>query len=181
MDYQQVSLSKFFTQVNTEAKAREMLWHYRFGTAGFKCQHCDHDQYHNTGTPEIRQCRVCRKQTRLRAGTIFSNSKLPLLVWVRAVYLMMTGKRGMSALELQRHLGLPRYGTVLKMTRKIRRALWQRDERYKLQGLVEFDGAAFGKRANKNQEKILVAVETREYRQKRKTQKQSWFCQGDLG
>ena len=164
MAYQQVSLSKFFSQINTETKARELLWRYRFGKTGFKCRGCGHNQYHQTGRPEVRQCQSCRVQTRLRAGTIFANSKLPLLTWIRAIYLIMTGKRGMSALELQRHLDMPKYDTVLRMTHKIRRALWQRDERYKLQGLVEFDGASIGKRESKNQGKVLVAVETREFK-----------------
>jgi len=95
---------------------------------------------------------------------------------------MTTGKRGMSALELQRHLGMSRYGTVLKMTRKIRRGLWQRDEGYQLKGLVELDGASFGKRSTKNQRKVLVAVESREFRDKRgRVRKRAGFARLVLG
>ena len=90
-------------------------------------------------------------------------SHLPLLTWLRAVYLMTSGKRGISALELQRHLGLTRYETALNLTKKIRRALWQRDEGRRLKGVVEFDGTAFGKRASGNQKGVLVAVETKEF------------------
>ena len=66
---------------------------------------------------------------------------MPLLTWARAIYLLTSGKRGMSALELQRHLGLSRYETTLNLARKIRRALWQRDERYKLKGVISNSAA----------------------------------------
>ena len=56
--------------------------------------------------PEVRKCKVCGKQQRLRVVSLFENSHLPLLTWVRAIYLMMQGKRGLAALELQYQLGL---------------------------------------------------------------------------
>ena len=121
---------------------------YSLGEVGFECPHCKCNKFFSFQTrPEVRQCKDCNKQVRLRAGTIMQRSHLPLLIWLRAIYLMTSGKRGISALELQRHLGLTRYETTLNLTKKIRRALWQRDEGYKLKGMVEVDGTAFGKRA----------------------------------
>ncbi len=94
---------------------------------------------------------------RLRAGTIFEHSKTDLLKWLRAIYFVMQGKRGVSALELQRHLGMKSYGTVWSMLHKIREALRQRDEDYKLKGQIELDGAVFGRRETGTQREVLVA------------------------
>lgn len=52
------------------------------------------------------ECAACRHQVFLTAGTNLHNTKLPLTQWFRAAYLMTTDSRGISALLLQRHLGL---------------------------------------------------------------------------
>jgi len=94
---------------------------------------------------------------RVRAGTIFDSSKTSLLVWVKAIFHVMQGKRGISATELQRHLGLKSYGRVWCMLQKIRSALQQRDEDCQVgDGVVELDGATFGKRESGNQCEVLV-------------------------
>ncbi len=74
----------------------------------------------------------------------------------------MQGKRGMSALELQRHLGLKSYGRVWTMLQKIRMALQQRDEDYQVgSGVIELDGATFGRRETGSQGDVLVAIESK--------------------
>ena len=76
---------------------------------------------------------------------------------------MMMGKRGVSALELQRQLGIKSYKAALMMLRKIRFALHNRDQRYKLEGVIELDGAQFGRRETHNDEKVLIAIESRNW------------------
>jgi transposase-like protein len=106
MNYQKLSLSTFYSKINSESKAREMLWLYRFGPTGFKCPECEHEKFYQIQTRmEVRICASCERQVRLRAGSIMHRSHLPLLTWLRAIYLMTSGKRGISALELQRHFG----------------------------------------------------------------------------
>ena len=74
----------------------------------------------------------------------------------------MQGKRGMSALELQRHLGLKSYGLVWTMLQKIRMALQQRDKDDQVgDGVVELDAGTFGKRETGNQGDVLVAIESK--------------------
>jgi hypothetical protein len=53
----------------------------------------------------LRQCNRCRHQTSLTAGTIFEATKLPLTTWFRGIYLITQAKKGVSAMELHRHLG----------------------------------------------------------------------------
>jgi hypothetical protein len=107
------------------------------------------------------------KQVRLRVGTIFEASKTGLLLWLKAIFFMMQGKRGVSASELQRHLDQKSYGRVWSMLHKIREALGQRDDKYMLGGTIELDGAVFGRRETKNQTQVLVAVESRDFTNKK--------------
>ena len=165
MLYEVFNAERFFAGISTEEQARELLWRCKFDGDEFMCRHCESKNFYGITTrPEVRTCKDCLKQTRLRAGTIFDSAKTPLLVWVRAVFFVMQGKRGMSALELQRHLGLKSYGLVWTILHKIRRALQQRDENYKAgDGVVELDGATFGKRETGNQCEVLVAIETKDW------------------
>jgi hypothetical protein len=73
---------------------------------GFACSRGGHTRAYRVR--ERWQCAACRYQVSLTAGTILHNKKTPLAVWFWAAYLTVTDKRGMSALLLQRQLGLRR-------------------------------------------------------------------------
>lgn len=161
MTYQRFSRAQFFKTFSTEPKVRDWLWQTRF-PSGFQCPHCSSPNfYQHTSRPEIRTCQECLKQIRLRAGTLFEHSKLPLRIWFQALQLLMQGKRGISALELKRVLKIGSYQTAWLMLQKIRAALKDRDQRYKLQGIIEVDGASFGHK--KNKKPVLVAVESKDW------------------
>ena len=116
------------------------------------------------------QCAGCRYQVSLTAGTILHNTKTPLTVWFWAAYLMTTDKRGLSALLLQRQLGLSRYETAWMMLHKFRRAMINL-KREPLRGDVEVDdtwvgGTQAGLRGSRQLKGrkaalVLVAVEKR--------------------
>ena len=178
MGYLRLKLPEFFGLVDTEAEARELFWRGKFGGKEFECPRCCHEHYYAFSTrPEVRRCRQCGKEVRVRAGTILEHAKKPLLVWARAIFLMMQDKRGVSALHVQRELALKSYGTVWGMLHKIRRALEQRDDRYKLHDTVELDGASFGRQApyrrgrcpKEQRERarpvryVLIAIETKSW------------------
>lgn len=163
MLYEPFSAERFFTEITTEAEARALLWRSRFAGKEFYCSGCQGEQFYALATrPEVRPCKSCRRQLRLRAGTIFEASKTPLLLWVKALFYVMQGKRGMSAQELPRHLGLKSYGRVWGMLQKIRAALQQRDAGYEVgDGVIELDAGTFGRRSTGNQCDVLVAIETK--------------------
>jgi transposase-like protein len=77
------------------------------------------------------------------AGTVFQDSKLPLTSWFRAMWQLTSQKNGVSALGLQRELGLGSYKTAWTMLHKLRRAM-VRPGRERLQGIVEVDEAYWG-------------------------------------
>ena len=164
MVYETFLTNRFFSEVTTESAAIDIVWKLKFDGREFKCSSCGHvDYYQLQCRLDVRQCKQCRRHHRVRVGTMFENSKTGLLVWLRAIYFVMQGKRGISALELMRHLGAKSYGTVWAMLHKIREALRQRDETYKLKGQVEFDGASFGRRITGTEQEVLIAVETKDW------------------
>lgn len=164
MDYIKFKTADFWKNIQTEEDARNFLWQSRFEGLPFKCPHCGYVEYYQYRCrPEIRKCRKCLRQVRLRAGTIFENSKLSIMTWVRGLYSMMQGKRGISAVEVQKQIEVGSYFTAWGLLHKIREGLRQRDEIYKLKGVVELDGAQFGKRRKYEQITVLVAVESRDW------------------
>src|SRR5918994_3633851 len=89
------------------------------------------------------QCVACRYQVSLTSGTILHNTRVSLVLWFWAAYLMTTDKRGISALLLQRQLELRRYETAWMMLHKLRRAMVN-VTRQPLRGEVEIDEAWIG-------------------------------------
>jgi transposase-like protein/predicted RNA-binding Zn-ribbon protein involved in translation (DUF1610 family) len=89
------------------------------------------------------RCENCRRETSVMAGTIFQDSKLPLTIWFRAMGQVTSQKNGISALGLQRVLGLGSYKNAWMLLHKLRRATG-RPGRERLQGVVEVDEAYWG-------------------------------------
>ena len=89
------------------------------------------------------ECKKCRSRTSLRSGTIMENSNLSFLIWYKTMFLMSVTKKGFSAKEIQKQLGLKRYEPVWAMVHKLRKAMGSRDARYTLEGMIEFDEAYF--------------------------------------
>ena len=99
-----MTAAEFFQKVSTEEQAREMTWKSRFSGKDFICPGCGNESFYAYACePEIRKCRGCQKHVRLRVGTIFENTKVPTLIWVQMIFLVMQGKRGISATELKRN------------------------------------------------------------------------------
>ena len=89
------------------------------------------------------QCRACRHQTSVTAGTVMHRTHRPLTVWFWAIYLCATDKRGISAVQLSRTLNIC-YESAWYLLHRIRRAMAQRDEKYALSGIVEMDDGYVG-------------------------------------
>ena len=88
------------------------------------------------------ECAGCHKQTSVTAGTIMHGSKLSLTVWFWAAYLMSSHSNGISALQLQKQLGLGSYKSAWFLVAKLRLAMVA-PGRSPLKGLVEADETIF--------------------------------------
>ena len=127
-------VQEFSSRFSTEEDCRAYLVSLRWPD-GFRCPHCK-----GTKAVLVRatlfQCCGCRRQTSATAGTIFRDTRKPLVLWFRAMWYVTSQKNGASALGLQRVLGLASYETAWTWLHKLRRAMI-RPDRDRMSGWVE--------------------------------------------
>ena len=112
---------------------------------GVYCKKCNSIDHYWLQNKLQWQCKSCHFRTTLRSGTIMENSKLKFRLWYLAMAFMSFSKKGISAKELQRQLDYKRYDTIWLLMHKIRKAMGQRDDLYRLKDQVEFDEGYFEK------------------------------------
>jgi transposase-like protein len=153
---------RFSTDEACEAYLAECRW-----PDGFRCPRCGHEKAWALPARRLRECAKCGYQASTTAGTILHRTRTPLVVWFWAAYLLITDKRGLSALALQRQLGMSRYETAWMLLHKLRRATVNLN-RTKLHGRIEVDEAWVGgvqvggtgrKRVGRRAALVVMAVE----------------------
>jgi transposase-like protein len=112
---------------------------------GFICWRCGERSEPYRATRHRLMCRVCRAQGSVTAGTVFDKTRTPLRSWFAAGWYATNQKHGVSALGLQRVLGLGSYQTAWMMLHRLRRAM-VRPGRERLSGTVEVDETYVGGR-----------------------------------
>src|SRR4029077_21072314 len=104
----------------------------------------------HAGKPHHWNCYVCSETTGYRfsvlVGTIFENTNKPLRDWFRVMHLMLTAKKGISALQVMRYMGFGSYKTAWLMCHRTRAGLANEDFR-QLMGIVEVDETFVGGKA----------------------------------
>ena len=105
---------------------------------GFVCPSCGVVQPAYRSSRLRLMCRSCGHQSSVTAGTIFDKTRTALRVWLAAAWYLTNQKQGVSALGLQRVLGLGSYATAWTMLHRFRRAM-VRPDRDRLKGVVEVD------------------------------------------
>ena len=135
------NLREFDARFGSEEACREYLSQLRWPD-GFRCPRCGCQQSSPVRTVLLR-CRDCRHQTSVTAGTIFQDTRTSLRLWFQAMWWMTSQKNGVSALGLQRVLGLNTYETAWTWLHKLRRAM-VRPGRDLLTGRVEVDECYIG-------------------------------------
>jgi transposase-like protein len=114
-----------------EDKAREVLEAVRWPN-GPVCPHCGNadpeamplvEGKKRSHRPGLRYCNACKGQFTVTVGTVFERSKIPLSKWWLAMHLMGSSKKGISAHQLMRNLGLGSYRTAWFMAHRIREAM----------------------------------------------------------
>ncbi|MGO9701865.1 MAG: IS1595 family transposase [Xanthobacteraceae bacterium] len=113
---------------------------------GVRCPRCGNPAVYDLPSRKWHwQCEKCAPdgyRFSVIAGTIFENTNMPLRQWFKVVHLMTVGKKGISALQVQRQMGFGAYRTAHSMCHKIRAAMMQPQE--KLGGSVEVDETYVG-------------------------------------
>lgn len=143
------NLSGLGKHFSDEDAARELLESLRWPN-GAACPHCGGDDpYKLTPKPTSKRpgrkglwkCRACRKQFTVTVGTIFEHSHVPISKWLLAIQLLAASKKGMSAHQLHRLLGVT-YRAAWFMGHRLREAMKQ--EPMQLTGIVEADETYIG-------------------------------------
>ena len=128
---------------STDAKCRELLERLRWPN-GVACIRCGSMSISEIESRNQYDCNDCRYQFSVTVGTIMHDSHLPLRKWFLAIYLMCESKKGISALQLKRTLGVA-YKTSWYLCHRIREAMGNDPfDGPTLLGIVEVDETLIG-------------------------------------
>src|SRR3954463_6012341 len=114
-------LPTFMARFGTDQLCRDYLFAARW-PEGFGCVACGHGDAYALKTKIVYECAACGKQHSLLAGTIFEQTKTGLGRRFLAIYLVTSSKRGISAMELKRQMGVGRDRAALGLAHKTRPA-----------------------------------------------------------
>jgi transposase-like protein len=133
-----MNLPELIEQFRSEDKCREYLEDLRWPN-GVYCPRCSCNSVSKIEKRHQWECNdnSCRYQFSVTAGTVFHDSHLPLWKWFLAIYLIGEYKKGISAKQLQRTLGVS-YKTAWYLGHRVRSAM-EEDSPVPLQGIVEVD------------------------------------------
>lgn len=133
----------------TEEVAREKLEAIRWAN-GVVCPHCGRVDGHTklkgkAHRPGVWKCNGgCAKQFSATVGTVMEGSHLPIRTWLMAFAILCSSKKGVSALQLQRQLGLGSYRSAWHLCHRIRFAMSQNPLKGLLEGTVMVDESYVG-------------------------------------
>jgi transposase-like protein len=129
------------TMFPTDEKCRELLVRLRW-PEGVTCPRCKMPAVTLETDKQLFYCKDCDYQFTVTSGTIFNDSHLPLTRWFIATLLLCEAKKGMSACQIQRTLGIS-YKTAWYLCHRIRAAMAQA-EKLMLSGEIEMDETYVG-------------------------------------
>ena len=132
---------------------------------GYICARCAGNNIWKMSSGLYR-CQTCRYAGSVISGTLFQDTHKPLRLWFQAIWYVVSQKNGVSALGLQKAIGLGSYHTAWEWLHKLRRAM-VRPGRDKLNGVVEVNetligGERSGKRGRGAEGKTLVLIAAEE-------------------
>lgn len=131
------TILEFQERFANEEACREYLFACRWPD-GYRCPRCGCDRAGAETRRHLWICTACGYQASVTAGTVMHGTRTPLRLWFWAAYLVATHHPGISAVQLQRQLGIRRHETAWMMLHKLRRAMVA-PEREPLKREIEVD------------------------------------------
>lgn len=155
MSYTKKDLEREFS---TEEACLQAIFSYRYGELT-TCPKCGQEtKFYKLKNRKAYSCLQCRYQLHPLANTIFHKSETSLKDWFYVMFLFSISKNGVSALEIQRQIGVT-YKTAWRMAKQIR--LLMGDDGLKLDGEVEVDETYVGGKSinSRNKKRTLLDKE----------------------
>jgi transposase-like protein len=150
---------------STDEICRELLVKLRW-PSGVKCIRCDSKKVYDIPTQKKWECGECGYQFSALTQTIFNDTHLPLKTWFMAVLLLVEARKGMSANQIKRTLGIS-YKTAWYLCHRIRKAMASTDKPM-LDGTVEIDETYVGGKFSggysgraKNNKEVVIGIRQR--------------------
>lgn len=134
------TLTDFTDYFCDEETCRKHYAEIRFGNGGY-CPHCGHKEIYTFKDGKRYRCAACKQDFTIKTGTVFGESKLPLRKWFMAIYLLSTSSKGISSVQLAKHVGVTQK-TAWFMSHRIREAHQQ--NKGQLFGTFEVDETYVG-------------------------------------
>lgn len=167
-----MNIINFINRFPDEVSCIEFIKEQRI-QQGIVCKKCSGCKHYWLENKRCFQCSFCGFRTSIKSGTVMESSNLPVRIWMMAITYITATKKGFSAAELQRLLGMKRYEPVFRMYHKLRVVMGKRDDRYRLEDMIEYDEAFVGKstkaqirsklkrgRGTQKQSKVAVMAES---------------------
>ena len=167
-----MNIINFINRFPDEVSCIEFIKEQRI-QQGIICKKCSGCKHYWLENKRCFQCSSCGFRTSIKSGTVMESSNLPVRIWMMAITYITATKKGFSAAELQRLLGMKRYEPVFRMYHKLSVVMGKRDDRYRLEDMVEYDEAFVGKstkaqirsklkrgRGTQKQSKVAVMAES---------------------
>ena len=167
-----IDLSTLMARFSCEIKCREYLERLRW-PSGPACAKCGGKEFARVqGRESIQRCTACQTHLSVMAGTVFNDSHLPLQKWFLATFILTQSKKGVSACQIQRMLGIGGYKTAWYLCHRIRSAMVE-SQRGKLDGTVEMDETYIGgkthnvlgkswRRGNAHTKEVVIGIRRRD-------------------
>jgi transposase-like protein len=137
-----MNLVEMIEDFGDEAKCRAYLESLRWPD-GIRCPHCKAEKVYRIVKRDQFLCASCEYQFSVTVDTILHDTHLPLVTWFLATVLLGEAKKGMSACQIQRSLGIKTYKTAWYLCHRIRAAMLETGKA-KLDGVVEIDETYMG-------------------------------------
>jgi hypothetical protein len=120
-----LTVGEFRSQFGEESQCAEQLTRQRW-PEGFRCPRCAGGTRGYIASRRVHECNRCAYQCSVTAGTIFHKTRTPLTSWFWAIYRMSHDKKGISAVQLAKEIGVS-YVTAWTIQHKIRKAMEEPD------------------------------------------------------
>src|SRR5713101_8770865 len=134
----EMNLIELIKDFADESKCRAYIEKLRWPN-GVECPRCESEKVYRIVKRDQFLCSSCEYQFSVTVDTIFHDTHLPLVTWFLATFLLCEAKKGMSACQIQRTLGIKTYKTAWYLCHRIRKAMQETEPIKKLGGTVEID------------------------------------------